>query len=173
MAQGVQQALLKIIEGTTLQIQAKPERRPLTGPPGGSSATAGGPGGASKGEVFTVDTSNILFIFTGAFIGMDKVIMDRVSKGSIGFNAHIRTDGADLDDEKYRGFTPFFTPNDGEGGKKRKFNPLELVEPHDLTNFGLIPEIVSLQTISSESQAISNTFLAGWAHPGSHCCGKA
>ncbi|KAF8468359.1 P-loop containing nucleoside triphosphate hydrolase protein [Kalaharituber pfeilii] len=142
--EGVQQALLKIIEGTTLQISAKPERRPPSGLPGSGPAAAGpgGPGGATKGEVFTVDTSNILFIFTGAFIGIDKVIMDRVSKGSIGFNAHVRTDSIDLEDGHYRGFTPFFTPNEGEDGRKRKFNPLELVEPGDLINFGLIPEIV-------------------------------
>ncbi|RPB26299.1 ClpX, ATPase regulatory subunit [Terfezia boudieri ATCC MYA-4762] len=141
--EGVQQALLKIIEGTTLQVSAKPERRPPSGLPGGSTvAGPGGPGGANKGEIFTVDTSNILFIFTGAFIGLDKVIMDRVSKGSIGFNAHVRTNGVALEDEKFRGYTPFFTPNEGEGGKKRKFNPLELAEPGDLINFGLIPEIV-------------------------------
>lgn len=127
-----------------MQISAKPERRPPSGLPGGGAAAgAGGPGGAGKGEIFTVDTSNILFIFTGAFIGLDRVIMDRVSKGSIGFNAHVRIGGSLLEEEKYRGYTPFFTPNEGEGGKK-KFNPLELAEPADLINFGLIPEIVSL-----------------------------
>jgi ATP-dependent Clp protease ATP-binding subunit ClpX len=121
--EGVQQALLKIIEGTTLQINTKPERRPPQGLPqnpingsspfNSASTGMGGGGGSSsgKGETFTVDTSNILFIFTGAFIGMDKLIIDRVSKGSIGFNASVRGASAeDLaeDKELMQKFTPFF-----------------------------------------------------------------
>lgn len=102
--EGVQQALLKIIEGTTIQIQAKPERNapraggqshtyPTHGPLGGSGYTSSSATSStqpSKGEVYNVRTDNILFIFSGAFIGLQKHVMDRLSKGSIGFGAPVR-----------------------------------------------------------------------------------
>ena len=109
--EGVQQALLKIIEGTTLQIQAKQEKsaRP-PGPPnsnyptnsplsggmmGGPSSTSSGSGntssGPSKAETYNVRTDNILFIFAGAFTGLHKMVMNRIAKGSIGFGSPIRS----------------------------------------------------------------------------------
>jgi ATP-dependent Clp protease ATP-binding subunit ClpX len=95
--EGVQQALLKIIEGTSVTVQAKNEKMsPAAGrerdrngasppPSSGSQQQLGG-----KNEVYTVRTDNILFICTGAFIGLHKFIMDRIAKGSIGFNAPVR-----------------------------------------------------------------------------------
>ncbi|KAH8145772.1 uncharacterized protein LAJ45_10249 [Morchella importuna] len=181
--EGVQQALLKIIEGTTLQINTKPERRPPQGLPqnpinGGSpfnsaSTGMGGGGGSSsgKGETFTVDTSNILFIFTGAFIGMDKLIIDRVSKGSIGFNAPVRGASADdlvEDKELMQKLTPFFpTPEEDDwldlGGevvkKKKKFNPLQMTEPGDLISFGLIPEIVGRIPVIAAVESLDEEML--------------
>lgn len=149
-----------------MQINTKPERRPPAGLPNSPNSSnssfgagmAGGGGGAAKGETFTIDTSNILFIFTGAFIGMQKHIIDRVAKGSIGFTAHVRGSSVDElaeDQELMKELTPFFSSSveeadeaEDESGtkariKKRKFNPLELTEPSDLISFGLIPEIVS------------------------------
>ncbi|RMY22634.1 hypothetical protein D0867_02597 [Hortaea werneckii] len=182
--EGVQQALLKIIEGTTVQVQAKPERGSGSGSPGASagrqqgfptnSPLSGGSMGGSnsqssaapgKGEVYNVKTDNILFICAGAFNGLHKLILDRISKGSIGFGATVRTTPGtnssssdqhetilEGEDDLYTSHLPFYSPPPSQPptssspsrnpAPRRKLNTLDLLEPQDLQTYGLIPELV-------------------------------
>ncbi len=99
--EGVQQALLKIIEGTVASV-----------PPQGGRKHP-------NQEMLKIDTSNILFICGGAFVGLDKIIESRVSQHPMGFGADVKT--------------------------TREKNLVELyshLHPDDLIKFGLIPEFV-------------------------------
>ena len=178
LLQGVQQALLKIVEGTQLQIHTRPERKsPGTGLPGGSSSSSsssspsagsfnlpmGGVGSPPKGEVLTVDTSSILFIFTGAFIGLERMIADRIAQGSMGFNAHVRgRDAADLSQDREllakHGLVGHHLGSNGDGGGA-ELHPLDLAEPGDLVNFGLIPELVGRIPVTTAVQALTEEML--------------
>lgn len=110
--EGVQHAMLKMVEGSVVNVKSSRKAQP-------------------QNDTVQIDTTDILFIGSGAFTGLEKIISRRMDQKQMGFGADLATNRITADDEK-----------DQQEFNEKRDKLLQQVQSEDVIKFGMIPELV-------------------------------
>lgn len=153
--EGVQQSLLKIIEGHKVEIVVQRPVKVSTDDNNNKKTV-------KKDETFIVDTSNILFMIMGAFVGLDKHVAQRINKlkrQNKPVSETLKNSKKDDEDEEIKNLRFSNKIQEIELSNGKKVSAFNLTTPTDLVSFGLIPELVGRVPIITALEPLQKSDL--------------